>query len=171
MKIGTIKKAEEIRKKGRDNYIWFACIKCGKERWVKYRKGKPISLRCRQCNKNGKGIKASCWKGGIIKRIDGYIFIWTDSKSPYASMRDLKGYILEHRLMMAKFLKRTLKNWEHVHHINDIKSDNRIENLMIVTNPQHQKLNNYLAKLWIKEHLDIAAEVSRDFVEKIKIII
>jgi hypothetical protein len=44
---------------------------------------------------------------------------------------DKRGVILEHRLIMSKKLKRPLKENEIVHHINENKSDNRIENLQL----------------------------------------
>ena len=37
----------------------------------------------------------------------------------------------EHLIVTEKFLKRKLTKKERVHHLNEIKSDNRIENLML----------------------------------------
>ena len=48
-----------------------------------------------------------------------------------------KGYIYEHRLMMETYLQRKLLPFESVHHINEIKVDNRLENLFLTTNSEH----------------------------------
>lgn len=69
---------------------------------------------------------------------NGYVYI-LNKEHPNCNKR---GFVLEHRLVIEKQLGRYLTNEEIVHHINENKSDNRIENLQIVTNSEHTKLHN-----------------------------
>jgi len=69
------------------------------------------------------------WKGGR-RLVDGYWYILV-SNHPYTTKQ---GYVCEHRLVMEKKIGRYLTREEEVHHINGIKTDNRIENLMLFSN-------------------------------------
>ncbi len=51
------------------------------------------------------------------------------------------GFIYEHRFVMEQFLGRRLRPYENVHHINEIKVDNRIENLYLTSNSEHTSLH------------------------------
>ena len=85
-------------------------------------------------SKSHKGRRSYAWKGGRRKDRYGYTQIWMPDH-PNAKM---KGYIHEHRLVMANHLGRPLKDGEYVHHKNGIKDDNRIENLELMTKRVHR---------------------------------
>ena len=80
-----------------------------------------------------KGKNHLYWKGGKIKDAKGYIFIY----SPNHPFCNNKSYVREHRLIAEKYLGRYLDSKEVVHHINEIKDDNRIENLMVFKNDMY----------------------------------
>lgn len=74
-----------------------------------------------------KGERCGQWKGGRIVDKDGYTLVHCPGH-PNARNPG-KVYVLEHRLVMEKYLGRYLNKGEVVHHVNGQKSDNRIENL------------------------------------------
>ena len=61
--------------------------------------------------------------------------------SPYKRTTYNGKPIDEHRKVMEIYLGRKLESWEIVHHINGNKRDNRIENLRVMTQNEHNKLH------------------------------
>lgn len=101
-------------------------------------KGKIVSEETRKKqseyhlkNKTFEKENHSNWNGGKSKTWNGYSLI-----------RISKGYYRrEHRVIMEEHLGRKLTPEEMIHHINGIKTDNRIENLQILTKSEHAKLH------------------------------
>lgn len=84
-----------------------------------------------------KGEKGGNNKGGKRINNDGYVEIWM----PDHPNSNKKGYVREHRLVMSNYLQRPLFTWEDVHHKNGIKTDNRLENLEILSRSEHSRLH------------------------------
>jgi len=115
--LGDIKQGQAIGKTIWRAHIWHACIGCGKERWVALVKGKPESLRCCNCARQRQvGVNHPNWRGGRIISHQGYIYIKLQPDDFFYSMATKSGYVIEHRLVVAKALNRCLLPWEVVHH-------------------------------------------------------
>lgn len=69
-----------------------------------------------------------------VRSRDGYVVVKTG----------IRKWELEHRLVMAAHLGRQLETDEHVHHVNGVKHDNRLDNLQLLTNAEHQRLHGHL---------------------------
>ncbi len=83
------------------------------------------------------------WSGGKYIGTHGYVWV-VNKEHPMATVR---GTVREHRLVMAEAIGRCLLPEESVHHINEIKNDNRIENLMLFrTESEHQKYHQALKR-------------------------
>lgn len=72
--------------------------------------------------------------------------------------KSINGMYYEHIIIMEKFIGRPMFDWESIHHINEIKDDNRIENLFLCSRREHDKAhgmkNISMYKLhpnWIKK--------------------
>ena len=82
------------------------------------------------------GEKHILWKGGKTKHQGGYILVHKP-KHPFSHPNN---YFFEHRFIMESHLGRYLDPKEVVHHINEIKTDNRLENLKLFKNAsEHTK--------------------------------
>uniref|UniRef100_A0A6M3IU96 Uncharacterized protein n=1 Tax=viral metagenome TaxID=1070528 RepID=A0A6M3IU96_9ZZZZ len=166
--IGEIRKGKEIGYKNPNcKWKWAACPDCGLEHWILYRISSIVSSKCRSCAQKGKhptevaranmslasrgrgkGELNPSWRGGIHYNHDRYRLIKIYDDDFFYPMAMGNGYVLEHRLVMAKSLGRNLHSWEIVHHkhtkyparsIED-KRDNRIENLQLVSDDEHKQI-------------------------------
>ena len=147
--IGEIRKGTEVGFRSQGKVIWAACELCGKERWVEVRADHQ-NRWCRHCsskvNLTGRPNWGGNWKGGRFKRADGYIDVRVYPDDFFYPMVAKNGYVVEHRLVMAKHLGRCLHRWEIVHHKGirvkgkENRSDNLIDNLQLVSDIGHRQI-------------------------------
>lgn len=71
------------------------------------------------------------WRGGRVAVGNGYVGVRLDATDSLRAMAHAQGYVLEHRLVVARSLGRPLLRSETVHHINGVRDDNRLENLQL----------------------------------------
>ena len=123
------------------------CFKDGNIPWNKGKRGfklPPLSEEAKiKISKVQTGATNSHWKGGRFKSPKGYISV-IQKGHPGATNQ---GYIFEHRLVMEKHIGRYLEPKEVVHHKNEIRDDNRLENLQLFTNHvEHDRHHAFLRK-------------------------
>lgn len=115
------------------------CVQCGTEflaepSQVARGHAQCCSRHCTMIIRNQEHPKRAedhpSWKGG--RKISmGYVFLLVDGV-----------YVQEHRLVMARHLGRELGVDEVVHHINQDRQDNRLENLQLMSRADHAALHN-----------------------------
>ena len=123
-------------------YIYVYCSICNKRYLrVKHSKSKRYycSDKCRS-----KAIKLfynnfdhMSYKSGSYIDSNGYVLI----KDKLHLRTDGNGYVREHILVVEKRLGRFLEKNKDVHHLNHIRNDNRIENLIVLSRSEHVHLH------------------------------
>jgi len=114
-----------ITKKTTSKYCSMSCSGKNANRHVSNHKGNTNS-----------GEKHWNWKQGFNYTSQGYIEVNIG----------VKKRRLQHRLVMENHLGRDLLRSEQVHHINGDKTDNRIENLQVLSASEHTRL--HLERRW-----------------------
>ena len=120
---------------------------------------KRLGIERRNKHQKNEGKRNYRWQGGRFINGYGYVEVKLFPSDFFYSMVGKRGYVKEHRLVVAKALGRCLHSWEIVHHkgikfpkgSNEDKQDNRYpENLQLVTDDRHKQitiLENEIARL------------------------
>ena len=112
-----------------------ACLECGKTFEQSKRKDRPKRFCDKTCaNRHTARNRVDTKYRRLTTR--GYVEVW----KPDHPMAQKSGYMMEHRLVMAEYLGRMLDPSEVVHHKNEVKTDNRLENLELLAKVEHDVL-------------------------------
>ena len=84
-----------------------------------------------------KGPLSPTWKGGRHNNGAGYVKVVSPG---HPRARKGTEYVYEHILIAERALRRTLPLSAQVHHVNEVPSDNRAENLVICEDDAYHKL-------------------------------
>lgn len=111
-----------------------SCAQCGKAF-----KGKITARFCsRKCvDVSRSRIANPHWANNIVKLTAGYLGQYCPGH-PKANSR---GYVRHHRLVMERHLGRLLTDDEVIHHRDGDKTNNALENLQLLGNPEHVSLH------------------------------
>lgn len=87
---------------------------------------------------NGRGENNGRYKGGEFVNFHGYV----QKKCVGHPQADINGYYEKHRWVYEQHYNCCLLKHIEIHHINGIKTDNRIENLQPLTKSAHTSITN-----------------------------
>ena len=125
-----------LEKRGNDTrnyrYSIFICPSCNKEVVKKSRDGKKQNFCSHNCYAKNRGARGA-YKDEVI--FGGYAYEYLPSHPNSMKL----GYVAKHRLAVEKSLGRLLSSEEIVHHKNGNKLDNRIENLTVMSQAEHNR--------------------------------
>lgn len=140
--------ASDIHRNKRKHWCGrLACPKCGICRVVWGQSvEKKGNYTCRRCVTRPFGAQTGAYKRGWhLSR--GYRVTQVPRGHWLACMGSGKSHtILQHRLVMAEHLGRPLESWEHVHHKNGNKQDNRVVNLTIMSRDTHRVVEQLVSE-------------------------
>ena len=122
--------------------VWFNCLECGRRDYVSVSQKKyyPSSGRfctrsCRLKYYRADPKRHPCYKENKKLDVAGYRIVRIHKNGRNMPVR-------EHRYVMEQFLGRELGSQEIVHHVNHDKTDNRIQNLLIMNSREHHHLHS-----------------------------
>ena len=99
------------------------------------------------------------YTGGNIVTYGHYVY----ELCPKHPMANPWGYVPQHRLIVERALGRFLQSSELIHHKNGNKTDNRLDNLQVVSRAEHQAIHQQLKRL--KSHDNMQYSVVKELLE------
>lgn len=118
-----------LKFRNRSKVVYSICPFCKKE-FRKY----PDGVKRKYCS-------MECYNKVRVNHLPRYEYPIKEKK--YYQIKKIKGKtVYKHRWVMEQHIGRKLERKEVVHHINGDRHDNRVENLMVMTQSEYIKLEN-----------------------------
>lgn len=142
------------------NSVKRPCEWCGQEMKMSPSRAGVQRFCSRACHMEGSrtNFLDTVHNGRRARNFKGYVWVWEPDYP-----KSYQGWVPEHRLIMQKIVGRELERHEHVHHINGIKNDNRPENLILLTNSEHQAITTARNNVNLKAKLAELEEYRRRY--------
>lgn len=173
--LGEVRTAKELGLPGANRRVYRVCVVCGEGGYARMRHGQPKSLMCIKCVNVGRtqseetkrkrretmkrmrpsratefkkgenlGENSWNWKGEQYMS-QGYVYVWQ-----LGHHRAKCGRVLRSVLVLEEKLGRPIKDGYVVHHHNDVRDDDRPENLFELTPSEHARL--HVKRVWAYWH-------------------
>jgi len=131
--VGDVAQATTLGQIGSHTMFFDPCIKCGTPHWVRIH---SRNTYCSRCGLKHTGPRRDRSSDGRFTT-DGYVIVRVEKTDPLRAMSKAGGWVLEHRLIVARRIGRPLTHNDVIHHINGIRSDNSNGNLQLLTVRTH----------------------------------
>ncbi len=124
------------RAEKRKNGSMYKCAVCNTDFYASKHREQTAKFCSRRCTSiaNPENTKKARESSPVMKRAG------LKEKRKYVVIRVDGKQVREHRFVVEQHLGRKLTKNEHIHHINGNPQDNRLENLQVLSNSEHQKL-------------------------------
>ena len=143
MPKGVYERTKENKRKNSEAQKGKHLSEITKEKIRKSHIGKKHSQETRRkLSESRKGNRNPNWKGGQITSFQGYVLVLM----PEHPRANSSGYVKRAYLVAEKMLGRYLYPEEISHHKNEIRNDDRPENIEVMTRGEHQSFHNEIRK-------------------------
>ncbi|MBQ7234010.1 MAG: HNH endonuclease [Kiritimatiellae bacterium] len=122
------------------HFLWRCKCDCGGETVASRSDLERGSVKGCGCMQSQVGSVNPRWRGGVRKSRDGYRMVYAGTCSGRPVYRK------EARVIAERALGRPLEKGEVVHHINNMRTDNVLWNLAVMTGSEHSRLHWALRK-------------------------
>lgn len=114
------------------------------------------------------GENSPYWRGGRQETKSGYVLVRVFPDDPFYAMANNRGFVPEHRLVMAKKLGRCLLPWEQVHHIDGVKNNNNECNLELISPVNHSLYKKMCTHCPLRKQVGLLGRQNQELIRQLQ---